>query len=131
MAALRSGLGPVTIVALAALGLTRAAATEAPAFQATDYHDGHARPRALAFNADDGLLYAALSTADAVAIVDPHAVPPRVVGTLPVCRFPGAVVAMPGGGAVVACRFEPGLRHGASSAPPMDAGGSRRSRPVP
>ena len=33
----------------------------------SSYRDGHTRPRALAFNPDDGLLYAALSTSDEVA----------------------------------------------------------------
>jgi hypothetical protein len=75
-----------------------------------DYRDGHARPRALAFNAADGLLYVALSTADAVAVVDPAGAAPRVVARVPACRFPDAVVALPGGGALVACRFEAGLR---------------------
>ena len=77
--------------------------------QPTDYHDGHARPRALAFNPDDGLLYAALSTADAVAVVDPSAAPPRLLAEVDACRFPDALAALPGGGALVACRFEPGL----------------------
>ncbi|HVZ88854.1 MAG TPA: c-type cytochrome [Polyangia bacterium] len=81
-------------------------------FQPNDYHDGHARPRALAFNPADGLLYVALSTADAVAVVAPGApgAPARVVEKLPVCRFPQALVALPAGGALVACRFERGLR---------------------
>jgi DNA-binding beta-propeller fold protein YncE len=83
---------------------------------ADDYHDGHARPRALAFNPADGLLYVALSTEDAVAIVDPGAredpagAGPRLVGRVRVCRFPDALAALPAGGALVACRFEPGLR---------------------
>jgi hypothetical protein len=73
--------------------------------------DGHARPRAVTFNADDGLLYAALSTSDEIAIVDAPIVGAlRIVARVPVCRFPGAVAALPGGGALVACRFEPGLR---------------------
>jgi mono/diheme cytochrome c family protein len=70
----------------------------------------HARPSALAFDADDGRLYVALSTADAVAIVDPAGDAPRVVERVPVCRFPDALAALPGGGVLVACRFEPGLR---------------------
>jgi hypothetical protein len=99
------------VFAALAVGATSARGTEVPPpFQRTDYHDGHARPRALAFNPDDGLLYAALSTADALAIVDPAVSPPRLVKRLPLCRFPAAVVALPGGGALVACRFEPGLR---------------------
>jgi Cytochrome c len=119
MAATRRLTRAVRCVSVAAVGVAaalgsprapRATVTEAPPFQATDYHDGHARPRALAFNGDDGLLYVALSTADAVAVVDPRAPAPRVVATLPLCRFPGAVAALPGGGALVACRFDPGLR---------------------
>jgi DNA-binding beta-propeller fold protein YncE/mono/diheme cytochrome c family protein len=84
------------------------AATPGPRFQQTSYRDGHARPRAVAYNTADGLLYVALSTADAVAVVSPGPVP-RVVARLPVCRFPEALVALPEGGALVACRFAPGL----------------------
>jgi hypothetical protein len=69
----------------------------------------HTRPRALAFDATTGMLFVALSTAGEVAIVDPQSTP-RVVARRKVCRFPGAVVAKPGGGAIVACRFDPGLR---------------------
>jgi Cytochrome c len=71
--------------------------------------DGHARPRALAFNDHDGLLYVALSTADQVAVVAPDA-SPRLLARVDVCRFPDAIAALPQGGALVACRFEPGLR---------------------
>lgn len=71
--------------------------------------DGHARPRALAFNPDDGLLYVALSTAGEVAVVAPSS-PPRVLAKVGACDFPDALVALPDGGALVACRFEPGLR---------------------
>jgi hypothetical protein len=81
-----------------------------PRLEANDYHDGHARPRALAFNPADGRLYVALSTADAVAIVDPEGAAPRLEGRATVCRFPDAIAALPTGGALVACRFEPGLR---------------------
>jgi mono/diheme cytochrome c family protein len=70
--------------------------------------DGHARPRALAWSATDGRVFVALSTADALAVVDPAG--PRVEARVSVCRFPDAVVALPAGGALVACRFEPGLR---------------------
>ncbi len=69
----------------------------------------HARPRALAFSAADGLLYVALSTADRVAVVAPSS-PPRLLSTVAVCRFPQAVAALPGGGALVGCRFDRGLR---------------------
>jgi mono/diheme cytochrome c family protein len=72
--------------------------------------DGHARPRALAVDAVDGRVYAALSTADALAVVDASGDAPRVVARVPVCRFPDALAALPGGGALVACRFEPALR---------------------
>ena len=107
--------GPRRSVALMAAALVavvaaRAGATETPPpYQPADYHDGHARPRALAFNAADGLLYVALSTMDTLAIVEPGAAP-RIAARLRVCRFPDAVVALPGGGALVSCRFEPGLR---------------------
>src|SRR5579862_4612095 len=84
--------------ALLAVGAAHARATEAPpAYQPVEHNDGHARPRALAFNA-----------ADALAIVEPGAAP-RITARVPVCRFPDAVAALPGGGALVSCRFEPGL----------------------
>jgi len=73
-----------------------------------DALDGHARPRALAWDEREGRLYVALSTADALAVVDPAG--PRVEARVDVCRFPDAVVSLPAGGALVACRFEPGLR---------------------
>src|SRR3954466_10765817 len=76
----------------------------------TSYRDGHTRPRALAFNPDDGLLYAALSTSDEVAIVDPATAPPRVIARKRVCGFPDAIAALPGGGVIVGCRFEAELR---------------------
>jgi mono/diheme cytochrome c family protein len=71
--------------------------------------DGHARPRALAFNDADGLLYVALSTANQIAVIAPDP-RPRVLARVDACRFPDALAALPGGGALVACRFEPGLR---------------------
>jgi mono/diheme cytochrome c family protein len=74
-----------------------------------DYRDGHARPRALAFNGDDRLLYVALSTADQVAVVDPLSSPPRLLTKIDACRFPDAIAALPKGGALVGCRFDPGL----------------------
>jgi hypothetical protein len=80
-----------------------------PLVQSDATRDGHARPRALAFNPDDGLLYVALSTADQVAVVEPSA-PPRLLAKVNACRFPDALVALPGGGTLVACRFDPGLR---------------------
>ena len=83
------------------------------------YRDGHTRPRALAFNPDDGLLYVALSTSDEIAVVDPAAAPPRVLARKKVCGFPDAIAALPGGGAIVACRFDPGLRR-------VRRGGARR-----
>src|SRR5690348_2943539 len=88
-----------------------AAAAGAPLeLQPNDYHDGHARPRALAFNPEDGRLYVALSTADQVAVVDPSSSPPRLLAKVEVCRFPDAIAALPKGGALVGCRFDPGLR---------------------
>ena len=47
----------------------------APVVNTASYRDGHTRPRALAFNPDDGLLYVALSTSDEIAVVDPAAAP--------------------------------------------------------
>jgi hypothetical protein len=108
--------GRVAWIAAACTLVAGAAARGATAQrEAVDYHDGHARPRALAFNRADGLLYAALSTADAVAIVDPGP-SPRVIARVTVCRFPDALAALPAGGVLVACRFEPGLRHVARAA---------------
>ena len=72
--------------------------------------DRHARPRALAFNPADGWLYVAASTADRVLVVDPAPAAPRVRARLDVCRFPGPLAALPGGGALVACRHDRGLR---------------------
>lgn len=68
----------------------------------------HARPRALAFNPDDGLLYVAASTADQVLVVAPSG--QGVRARVNACRFPAALAALPGGGALVACRRDPGLR---------------------
>jgi mono/diheme cytochrome c family protein len=85
-------------------------------FQPTDYHDGHSRPRALAFNPDDGGLYVALSTADQVAVVEPTSSPPRLISRVDACRFPEAIAPLPGGGALVGCRFDPGLRRVAPDA---------------
>src|SRR5436190_11931834 len=96
--------------ALTAVGGGGALGGDARPQTSTDYRDGHARPRALAFNTADGLLYVALSTADALAIVDPAGAAPRIVARVPVCPFPAAVVASPAGGALVACRFDAGLR---------------------
>jgi mono/diheme cytochrome c family protein len=95
--------------------------TRPPRLQQTDYHDGHARPRAAAFNPDDGRLYVTLSTTDELAIVDPDAARPRLLGRVRVCRFPAAVAPWPGGGALVACRFEPGLRRVTVARPASDA----------
>src|SRR5580704_10052219 len=80
-----------------------------PSPQPIGYRDGHARPRALAFNGDDRLLYVALSTADQVAVVDPSSSPPRLLTKVDACRFPDAIAALPKGGALVGCRFDPGL----------------------
>jgi DNA-binding beta-propeller fold protein YncE len=103
--------GLAIALAVAVGGGARAAA---PATTSTEYHDGHSRPRALAFNAADGLLYVALSTADAIAVVAPSGASPRIIARVPTCRFPDAVAALPGGGALVACRFDAGLRKVAS-----------------
>ena len=100
----------VMVVAPGALASPAPSQPGAPAASTSSYRDGHARPRALAFNPDDGLLYAALSTSDEVAIVDVAAAPPRVIARKRVCGFPDAIAALPGGGAVVACRFDAGIR---------------------
>ena len=113
----------VVVAALAAIALppvsTRARSPSAPAAVPSApqdvARDGHARPRALAFNSDDGLLYVALSPADAVAVVAPSS-PPRLLATLSVCRFPDTLAPLPGGGALVSCRFEAGLRRIARAA---------------
>jgi len=99
-------------VLVAGLVATVASATQLKGgLQSIVYRDGHTRPRALAYDASDGLLYAALSTADALVVVDPAApAGPRVVARVPVCRFPAALAAAPDGGVIVACRFDPGLR---------------------
>ena len=108
----------LTLAVLLATAGSSAAPGTSPPLQPTGYRDGHSRPRALAFNPDDGLLYVALSTADAIAIVDPSDAAPRLVARRPVCRFPGAIAALPGGGALVACRFEAGLRRVSTPARP-------------
>src|SRR5450432_3753013 len=60
MPGLRLGVAWIA-VAWVLLAAGRPSRAETPRYQEADYHDGHARPRALAFNAADGLLYAALS----------------------------------------------------------------------
>jgi DNA-binding beta-propeller fold protein YncE/mono/diheme cytochrome c family protein len=96
-------------IAVAAVTLAMSGAAVAPVGNRS-YRDGHTRPRALAFNPDDGLLYVALSTSDEIAIIDPAPAPPRVLTRKRVCAFPDALAASPGGGAIVACRFDAGLR---------------------
>jgi mono/diheme cytochrome c family protein len=97
-----SMLRATAMAAAAAALLLAAPGSGAPARVDTgSYRDGHTRPRALAFNADDGLLYVALSTSDEVAIVDPAAAPPRLLARRRVCAFPDAIAAAPGGGVKV------------------------------
>ncbi len=86
--------------------------------------DVHTRPRALAFDGAQGLLYVALSTADQIAVVAPVS-PPRLLATVPTCRFPDALAALPGGGVLVGCRHDRGLRR-----IDRDARGTFRSRTV-
>ena len=105
-----AAVGAVTAVGSPAAGIRDVSAATAPPVNTSSYRDGHTRPRALAFNPDDGLLYVALSTSDEVAVVDPSATAPRVLGRRRACAFPDAIVAMPGGGAIVACRFDADLR---------------------
>ena len=90
-----------------------------------DALDGHARPRALAWDAREGRLYVALSTADALAVVDPAV--PRVEARVDVCRFPDAVVALPG--AARSSRAASSRGCDASPATAPAAGGSGASRP--
>ncbi len=71
------------------------------------YRDGHARPRALALDPRTGLVWAALSTADAVVAIDPAT--RRVVQRRRTCRFPAALAATERG-LLVACRFDADLR---------------------
>jgi cytochrome c553 len=93
-----------------AIGLVGAAPSRPAAESAAAaWRDGHARPRALAIDAREALLYVALSTSDELAIVDAGQVP-RVIARVHTCRFPGALAALPQGGVLVACRFEAGLR---------------------
>ncbi|HEY8926941.1 MAG TPA: hypothetical protein VIU64_21310, partial [Polyangia bacterium] len=99
-------------VALATSARDSAASAERflrPALQPVGYRDGHARPRALAVDARDGAIYVALSTADAIAVVKP-APSPSMLAVLPVCAFPDALAALPEGGVLVSCRFDPALR---------------------
>src|SRR5262245_28810286 len=103
-------IGTVACVCLGleAVGSTRRGSHTA--FQAVEYRDGHTRPRALAYDPTDGLLYVALSTADEVAVVDPRPPRPRLTARISACRFPAALAAAPGGGVLAACRFDAGLR---------------------
>ncbi len=114
----RAGLIACALVACALVACSRVAGVSSRApntkepelsLPPSGYRDGHARPRALAFNWDDGLLYVALSTADQVAVVDPSSTPPRLLTKIDACRFPDAIAALPKGGALVGCRFDPGL----------------------
>jgi hypothetical protein len=105
--------------------LSTASARAEPEFQETKYRDGHSRPRALVFNPDDGLIYVALSTADEVAVVDPAPTGPRLIERIAACRFPDALAPLPGGGALVGCRFDRGLRRIA-----RDPGGRWRTNAI-
>jgi mono/diheme cytochrome c family protein len=55
-------------------------------------------------------LYVALSTADHLAVIDIRAGGAHHALDLAMCAFPDALAPLPGGGVVVACRFDPGLR---------------------
>ena len=112
----RRGRACRMIGAARAILVALAVAAQGPvAVDTSSYRDGHARPRALAFNSDDGLLYVALSTSDEIAIVDPGPAARR--GGRSAARrgracavFRRRSIALPGGGALVACRFDAGLR---------------------
>ncbi len=64
----------------------------------------------MAPDARGDLLYVALSTTDRLAVIDVSGGPARPLVELPMCGFPDALAPLPGGGVVVACRFDPGLR---------------------
>ncbi len=98
-------IGPAALSVLAFVAMTVGPRSQArgPA------GDGHTRPRALAFNAGEGLLYVALSTADRVAVVRPGAAP-ALIAAVDTCKFPDALAALPEGGVLVGCRHQPGLR---------------------
>jgi mono/diheme cytochrome c family protein len=63
----------------------------------------------LVHNPHDGLLYAALSTADSIAVIDSRTRPARVVARIASGPFPQALAVTPRGEVVVACRYEPTL----------------------
>ena len=86
-----------------------AAPRSAPQPGLAEARDGHTRPRALALDASKTVLYAALSTADRVAVLDISAGGARHVADIPTCSFPAALAALPGGGVVIACRFDRSL----------------------
>lgn len=91
---------------------------------------GHARPRALALDAREDLLYVALSTADRLAVLDVSRGSARTLVELPLCAFPDALAALPTGGVVVACRLDPDLRvvtRGAGGPGDQDAGATGAS----
>jgi len=101
--------------AAAAWGPVRPTATRGPVEMFSPpslraYADGHARPRALAVDARGDRLYVAASTADRLYVVDLQGPLRHVEAELPICAFPDALAALPTGGVVVSCRFDPGLR---------------------
>jgi hypothetical protein len=83
---------------------------EVSADSADEARLAHARPAALAVDSRGDLLYVALSTEDRLMAVDVTRAQPAVAWELPICRYPTALAALPGGGVVVSCRFEPDLR---------------------
>jgi DNA-binding beta-propeller fold protein YncE/mono/diheme cytochrome c family protein len=101
---------PATRALVLVLGIVLVTAMPADEAEARSGLDAYARPRALAVDARGDLLYVALSTADRLAVVDVTSAGPRLVTTLPICPFPGALAPLPQGGVLVSCRFDPGLR---------------------
>lgn len=92
------------------LGLLPAGITHSqPAAPLRPYVDGHSRPTALVQNPRDGLLYVALSTADAIVAIDVSVRPARTVARIPSGPFPQALAVTATGEVIVACRYEPAL----------------------
>jgi hypothetical protein len=102
-------LVPVGVL-LGLVGCGQAAARHLDRNQSPGAMAGHSRPRSVAVDARGDLLYVALSTTDQIAVVDVTGGRARHVVDMRVCAFPDGLAALPGGGVIVACRFDPGLR---------------------
>ncbi len=97
---IRGGAGVCAIV-VAALGWPG---------DAVSASNGHARPRAVAVDAGGKLVYVALSTANALAVLEVSDGAPHLRARIPVCEFPNGLAVLPRGGVVVSCRFDRALR---------------------